>query len=99
VTTAQAFISIIDPKLTDKMKFPIGLSATVDLTCNIAQNVLLVPLQALKGESAGKAFVYVNNSDGKTEAHTVEVGAKSTTSAEIKGDLNVGDVVITSTVK
>jgi multidrug efflux pump subunit AcrA (membrane-fusion protein) len=99
VTTAQAYISLDETQSSEKINLPIGLSATVDLTCNIAENALLVPLGALKEENSGKAQVYVLNSDGTTDARIVEIGAKSTTNAEVKGNLNVGDVVITSTIK
>jgi multidrug efflux pump subunit AcrA (membrane-fusion protein) len=97
--SAQAYISINDPQLSEKLNFPIGLSATVDLTCAVAKNALLVPLQALKTESDGKALVYLKKTDGTTEAITVQVGAKSPSLAEITGNINVGDVVITSTIK
>ena len=99
VTTAQAYISLKNTQSSEKMTLPIGLSATVELTCNIAENALLVPLEALKEEDSGKAQVYVLTSDGTTEARSVEVGAKSATYAEVKGNINVGDVVITSTIK
>ncbi|MEI8131663.1 MAG: efflux RND transporter periplasmic adaptor subunit [Leptolinea sp.] len=98
VTTVQTTISLEGAQTSKKMNLPIGLSATIDLTCAIAKNVLVVPLQALKKESDGKAQVYIMNSDGTIKAHTVEVGAKSASYAEIIGDINVGDVVVTSAV-
>jgi RND family efflux transporter MFP subunit len=99
VSTAQAYISLNDTGSSQEFYLPIGLSATVKLSCNIAENALLVPLQALKKEDAGNALVYIRNADGTTESRTVKVGAKSASMAEVTGDLTVGDQVVTSTIK
>jgi RND family efflux transporter MFP subunit len=94
VSSLQVFIELTEPQTTEKITLPIGLSAAVELNCTIAQNVLIVPLQALKEESDGKALVYVLNTDGTSEARSVTVGKKSSNYAEILGDISVGDKLL-----
>jgi HlyD family secretion protein len=99
VMSVATYISLIKNETVDITNLPVGLNATVELNCKIAENVMVVPLQALKNETSGKAQVYVVKSDGTTEPHTVEVGTKSMSNAEIKGDVKAGDKVVTSTLK
>jgi multidrug efflux pump subunit AcrA (membrane-fusion protein) len=99
VNTIGTYISIDNSPLSEKKDLPVGLKATVELNCTIAKNVMQVSQQALKNENNGKATVYVKNADGTIVAHTVNVGIKSLSAAEITGDVKKGDLVITSTVK
>jgi multidrug efflux pump subunit AcrA (membrane-fusion protein) len=77
-----------------KVPLPFGTAASVDVIGGQAQNVLLVPLEALHQIAPGEysVFVMVN---GKPEVRTVEVGLQDATHAEIKSGLNAGDVVTT----
>ncbi|MGD0173340.1 MAG: HlyD family efflux transporter periplasmic adaptor subunit [Anaerolineales bacterium] len=77
-----------------KTILPFGTSASVDVIGGQAQNVLLVPIEALHLISPGQyaVFVMVN---GKPEVRMVEVGLQDATHAEIKSGLNAGDVVST----
>jgi RND family efflux transporter MFP subunit len=77
-----------------KIALPFGTSASVDVIGGQANNVLLVPIEALHQISPGQysVFVMVN---GKPEVRMVEVGLQDATHAEIKSGLNAGDVVTT----
>jgi multidrug efflux pump subunit AcrA (membrane-fusion protein) len=77
---------------------PIGLSATVEIISNQAQNVLLVPVEALRELSEGSYAVFVME-NGTPVLKTVEVGLMDYTYAEIKSGLNEGDVVTTGIVE
>jgi HlyD family secretion protein len=63
-----------------------------------AQNVLLVPVEALHELSEGNYAVFVVE-DGTPVLRTVEVGLMDYTYAEIKSGLNEGDVVTTGIVE
>ncbi|RPJ51713.1 MAG: hypothetical protein EHM21_02065 [Chloroflexi bacterium] len=74
-----------------------GLSGTVTLIQASADNVLLVPLQALRDLGDGMYSVFVVGPDGQIKLRVVEVGLKDDSYAEIKSGLNAGDMVSTGT--
>jgi HlyD family secretion protein len=77
-----------------KIALPFGTSASVDVIGGEANNVLLVPVEALHQISPGQYSVFVMVG-GKPEVRMVEVGLQDATHAEIKSGLNAGDVVTT----
>jgi HlyD family secretion protein len=99
VKSIQSYISIKNNSTTESLNLPVGLNASVKLTCAIAKNVTIVPQAALKNETGNKATVYVLNADGTTTGHTVTVGNKTEQGAEVSGDLKTGDRVVTSSMK
>ncbi len=99
VKTIQAYIRLNHNSATDNLILPVGLNATVKLSCPIAKNVTIVPQAALKNEKDSKATVYILKSDGTMAAIPVTVGSKTEAGAEVTGDLKSGDLVITSSVK
>jgi HlyD family secretion protein len=99
VKSIQAYISLKNNSASENQNLPVGLNASVKLTCKIAENVTIVPQAALKNEENDKATVYVLSSDGTTTAHTVTIGNRTEAGAEVTGDLKGGDKVVTSTVK
>jgi RND family efflux transporter MFP subunit len=74
-----------------------GLNGTVLLIEGEADNVLVVPLQALRDLGDGAYSVFVVGSDGKLKMRVVEVGLQDETYAEIKSGLEAGEVVSTGT--
>ncbi|KPL83891.1 hypothetical protein SE15_01290 [Thermanaerothrix daxensis] len=76
-----------------------GLSATVTLIAGRAENVLIVPIEALRDLGDGQYGVFVVGADGQPRLTVVEVGLKDSTYAEIKSGLNPGDVVTTGNVE
>jgi HlyD family secretion protein len=77
-----------------KSVLPLGATASVDVVAAEAQNVLMVPLEALHEISPGQYMVFVQV-NGQLEVRSVEVGLQDATHAEIKSGLNEGDVVTT----
>jgi len=72
----------------------VGLNATVNVINAQANNVLLVPVQALKLLEPGKYAVFVVQ-NGNLTLQPVEVGLMDQSYAEIKSGLQLGDVVST----
>jgi multidrug efflux pump subunit AcrA (membrane-fusion protein) len=83
-------------KLTETIDsdLPVGASAAVDVTSGRAENVTLVPIEALHETSPGQYAVFVMQND-KPRLRVIEVGLKDLLYAEVKSGLNVGDVVTT----
>jgi len=73
---------------------PMGASASVDVTSGRAENVVLIPVDALHEASPGQYAVFVME-NGKPRLRVVEVGLKDLINAEIKSGVQVGDVVTT----
>ena len=76
------------------LTLPLGVTASVDIIAAQANNVVLVPVQALHELSPNNyaVFVVVN---GKPVLKIVTVGLQDGTFAEIKTGLKAGDVVST----
>ncbi|MGB8214083.1 MAG: efflux RND transporter periplasmic adaptor subunit [Anaerolineales bacterium] len=73
---------------------PLGVTAAVDIIAAQANNVVLVPVQALHQLSPTTYAVFVMVA-GKPNLRIVTVGLQDGTSAEIKTGLKAGDVVTT----
>ncbi|HUH99393.1 MAG TPA: efflux RND transporter periplasmic adaptor subunit [Anaerolineales bacterium] len=72
----------------------VGLNATVNVINAQANNVLLVPIQALKELEPGKYAVFVVQ-NGNLTLRLVQVGLMDQSYAEIKSGLQLGEVVST----
>ncbi|MGE5124385.1 MAG: efflux RND transporter periplasmic adaptor subunit [Acidobacteriaceae bacterium] len=98
VTAIQTTVQLDTASFSKPQNLPIGLSATVEVISAQAQNVLLVPVEALHELSAGNYAVFVME-NGTPVLKTVEVGLMDYTYVEIKSGLNEGDVVTTGIVE
>ena len=81
---------------TDMPAFPKSLSGSVQIIQARVENVLLVPLEALREQSDGTYGVYVSGANGQTLFKPVTVGMMDVASVEIKSGLSASDVVILS---
>ncbi len=98
VTAVRSTVQLDTESFSKPQTLPVGLSATVEIISNQAQNVLLVPVEALRELSEGSYAVFVME-NGTPVLKTVEVGLMDYTYAEIKSGLNEGDVVTTGIVE
>jgi len=98
VTAIQTTVQLDTSSFSKPQNLPIGLSATVEVISAQAQNVLLVPVEALHELSEGNFAVFVME-NGTPVLKTVEVGLMDYTYAEIKSGLSEGDVVTTGIVE
>jgi HlyD family secretion protein len=98
VTAVSSVVRLDTSSFSKPQNLPVGLNATVEIISAQAQNVLLVPVEALHELSAGNYAVFVME-NGTPVLKTVEVGLMDYTSAEIKSGLNEGDVVTTGIVE
>ena len=80
------------------LRLPIGAAAAVDVIGGRAENVLLVPVEALKEVTPGQYAVFVVE-NGEPTLRMVEVGLKDLFFAEIKSGLKEGDIVTTGIVE
>lgn len=94
-SAVQALVNLTSLSLPNNRTLPIGLSGSAEVTCGQANNVLLVPVEALHTQPDGSIVVYVLASDGMPEQRTVEVGMQDYTNAEIRSGLQAGELVIT----
>jgi HlyD family secretion protein len=93
-------VAILDgEKPQDLSKMPTGLNASVDVIAGRADNVLLVPIEALREIDTDTYAVFVVQADGTLKLQPVEVGLKDLTWAEIKSGLQAGQVVSTGLVE
>lgn len=99
VSVVQGLVDFSDPAALAKNTLAQGLTTTVNVTCSQANNVPVIPLQALYQTANQPAYVYVLNALGRPEKHEVTVGIKTSAFVEIKSGLKPGDRVITSPVK
>jgi macrolide-specific efflux system membrane fusion protein len=73
-----------------------GMSADVSIVTASAANVIAIPSRALSG-TAGAYTVRVVADDGSVSTRSVEVGLITSSLAEIKSGLQVGERVVTGT--
>jgi HlyD family secretion protein len=98
VTAIQTTVQLDTASFSKPQNLPLGLSATVEVISAQAQDVLLVPVEALHELSESNYAVFVVE-NGTPVLKTVEVGLMDYTYAEIKSGLNEGDVVTTGIVE
>ena len=98
VSAVSSIVQLDTDSFSKPQNLPVGLSATAEVISDQAQNVLLVPVEALHELSAGSYAVFVME-NGSPVLKTVEVGLMDYTSAEIKSGLSEGDIVTTGIVE
>jgi HlyD family secretion protein len=79
-------------------RLPLGVSASVDIIAAQAENVVLVPVEALHKLSSGNYAVFVMESE-KPVLRTVTVGLRDDTFAEITSGLQAGEIITTGIVE
>lgn len=89
--------SVLDMSV-DEVGLPVGVEAAIDVISGQANNVVLIPVEALHklSDSSYTVFVVTNGTPTVTE---VTVGLMDDTYAEIKMGLKAGDVVTTGVVE
>ncbi len=73
-----------------------GMSLDVDVIAAEAQDVVLVPIQALRQNADGSNFVEVLQPDGTFTAASVSVGLKDLANAQVLSGVQIGDKVSTA---
>jgi HlyD family secretion protein len=70
-----------------------GMNATVTITVDQAQNVLVIPESAIRSEGSN-SVIEVQNDDGSTETVVVQTGLSDGTNTEITSGLEEGQTVM-----
>jgi len=79
--------------------FVIGSNAAIEVIAGRADNVLVVPVEALRDLGGGDFMVFLVDESGELTPRPVEVGLIDVTFAEIISGLERGDVVSTGIVE
>ena len=93
----RGFVRLDDASFSGS-KLPVGSAAAVEVIGGRAENVLLVPVEALREASPGQYTVFVMVND-EPKLRVVEVGLQDLFYAEITAGLEAGDVVSTGVVE
>lgn len=99
VSMMEALVDLEKKATSSGKPLPLGMTASVEVTCKQANNVLVIPSQAVYKSASQPAYVYVLNDQGQPEKRTVEIGIQTAATTEIKSGLSAGERVITSSVK
>jgi HlyD family secretion protein len=94
VQTVQGLIQLNLGKDTRQL-FVSGMNSTVTLIKASADNVILVPIQAIRDLGNGQYGVFTVGPNNKLTLKFVQVGLMDLTNAEIKSGLQPGDVIST----
>jgi RND family efflux transporter MFP subunit len=95
----QGLVDLQKKEMASGKTLSIGLTASVEVTCKQAKDVLVVPAQALYEPTGQTAYVYVLNDSGVPEKREVAVGLQTIASAEITSGLSEGEKIITSQIE
>jgi HlyD family secretion protein len=98
VPTVVAFASLDEEQSHHPRLLPVGSNASVDVIAARADNVLLVPIEALRELSPDNYAVFAVV-DGELQPRPVEVGLMDYTYAEILDGLQQGEQVSTGIVE
>jgi HlyD family secretion protein len=98
VDTVMAKVKLDVDSFAKPQTLPVGSNASVDIIGGRAQNVVLVPVEAVREISSGEYAVFVMQ-DGEPRLRVVAVGLMDYTSAEITSGLEAGEVVTTGMVQ
>jgi RND family efflux transporter MFP subunit len=89
----------LNAEQTSSKRPALGATAAVEVTCQQAKNVLVIPVLALKETTGQTGTVYTLNSLGQPEKRAVEIGINTGVTVEILSGLTEGEKVIISEVK
>lgn len=77
--------------------FRSGMSANIDIIEKIKDNILIIPLEAVKTEQ-GKTYVLISDDKGKkTRTHPIEIGISDGKHVEVVSGLNEHDTIMVKT--
>jgi len=99
-TSSNSALVHITAQLNETIPYelPGGSAASVDVIGGRAENVVLVPVEALHDIGAGQYTLFVME-NGKLRLRLVQVGLQDLTKAEIISGLNAGDIVTTGVIE
>ncbi len=89
----QAWASVDVASASAEVNLMGGMNADIEIISAEAEDVLLVPVQALRELGPDQYAVFVVQPDGEMELRLVEVGLQDFVNAEIVSGLELGEVV------
>lgn len=94
-STIEGTITLDTAEMNPTKHLPINLTGAVDITCDAADDVLLVPVTSLVTEADGSYAVLVLNASGQVETRTIEIGRRAALQVEVLSGLAEGEQVVT----
>lgn len=94
----QAYVALESTPALQARRLQIGSNALVDVIAGRAEDVIVIPIEALREITPGEYAVFVVE-DGEPKLRLVEVGLIDITYAEITSGLEVGETVTTGIVE
>jgi multidrug efflux pump subunit AcrA (membrane-fusion protein) len=98
VSTLKGLAQLDDAAAERLRRLPLGLNASVEVIAEEVQDVVLVPVEALRDLGDGQYAVFVLDAAGSPRLRVVEVGIRDISFAEIKSGLEAGEIVSTGLV-
>jgi len=92
-SVAQGLVALDEASTRVAQNLLLGLNASVELLGSTAEDVLVVPVAALRNQGSGQYAVMVVDSSGQTALRPVEIGLKDSNFAEIRSGLEAGETV------
>ncbi|MFH1684296.1 MAG: hypothetical protein ABIA67_05400 [Candidatus Margulisiibacteriota bacterium] len=78
--------------------FRAGMSSTVNFVLEEKENILVVPLRAVK-KLGDKSYIFVKANGDKTQEQQIQTGLENTLNVEVVSGLKQGDEVVIPTIK
>lgn len=97
VDAVLAWVQLDTESFSKPQSLPVGSNASVDVIGGRAQNVVLVPVEAVREIGTDEYAVFVMEA-GEPKLRMVTVGLMDYTSAEILSGLSAGEIVTTGVV-
>jgi multidrug efflux pump subunit AcrA (membrane-fusion protein) len=98
VSAVLVMVQLDGDSFAKPQMLPVGSNASVDVIGGRSENVVLVPVEAVREISPGEYAVFVME-NGEPRMHVVQVGLMDYTNAEIVSGVNAGDTVTTGLIE
>jgi HlyD family secretion protein len=98
ISTIKGLVQLDDSYSASAIKLPIGSNAAVDVIAENAEQVVLVPIEALREITPGNYAVFVIENN-EPVLRIIEVGIIDITYAEVISGLEIGEIVSTGIIE
>ncbi|MFH1347927.1 MAG: HlyD family efflux transporter periplasmic adaptor subunit, partial [Candidatus Margulisiibacteriota bacterium] len=78
--------------------FRAGMSATVNFVLEQKENILILPLNAVK-KIGDRSYVFIRKNEKKTESLQIKTGLENSLHVQVESGLSDGDEVVIPTIK
>ncbi|NPV57389.1 MAG: efflux RND transporter periplasmic adaptor subunit [Anaerolineae bacterium] len=94
ISSVIAFVSLDQTQLNPRTNLPLNLHGTVDITCQSAQDALVLPASAIHQDTDDSEYVYVLTGNDQVIYRSIETGVSDAVWVEVVSGLELGETVI-----